>query len=134
MTAHRLAFLEKAIERDRAEVAATLKELVNSRIEMAGDIRMLVKEQTALTRALGKIAEFQYTVKTMHSTQQRLFGRMERIENGLAELRDEFHVYRARQDGKNSVLRWIAGHWHLVTAAVAAIGFGAWISFGGKGG
>ena len=122
-----VTFRLELLEKDRAEVTRTLGKLAKSQTEMSGDIRMLIKEQMRLTQALRGISSYQYEVRQMHSTVSRMFSRIERMEKRMESVRDEFHVYRAMQDGKTGVFRWMAEHWQFMALIGGIIFYSYWL-------
>ena len=128
LTQHRLNELEKS----RDAVSAALKKLAESQIEISADLRSLISEQQSLTKAMRGIAGFQYEIRQMNSSNARLFSRVERIEKGLSNLRDEYRRMEAIRDGERNVLSWFANHWPLVSALVAAIAYGTYMLTRGK--
>ena len=120
---HRLNELEKS----RDAISAALKKLAESQIEISADLRSLISEQKSLTKAMRGIAGFQYEVRQMNSTHARLFARVERLEQTVSNIRDDVMKQEAVRDGKRQVVGWIADHWPLVSALVAAIAYGAYI-------
>lgn len=126
---HRVDRLERdgtALSREIKLLAESQRKLAESQIQMAAEIKVLIKEQTKLTVVLHSIAEFQADVKHMHSTQQRLFTRLERLESNSSQIRDEFHTYMARQEGKSSVIQWLVRNWHFLAVIGSLLAWGAW--------
>lgn len=124
MTDHEtITYRLELLEQNRAETAQTLNRLAKSQAEISADIRVLIKEQVHLTKATREVAQFQYEVKQMHSTQSRLFGRVERVETAINNLRDDFHQYRAAQDSRSRAIAWAADHWQLLLVVSGAIGY-----------
>ena len=120
-------FRLSALEKATAGLVKSQSALAQSQIEMSADIRLLIKEQVRLTKVLEGIAGFQSDVRHMHTTQSRLFGRIERQERLLSRLNDEFNVYRAREDARRGVANWFVERWQFFAVVSAILAYGLYL-------
>ncbi len=106
----RLSSLEESVK----QLADASRKLAEQQTLMNADIRILVKEQMRLTKTLNSVASYQTEVRSMHSTMQRGFSRIERLERDFQTLRNEFNIEQARDDARRGTWNWIARNWQLL--------------------